>query len=170
VGAQIEKLDEFIQSKQANKSASIPSEAHLTEHCYLELFGQVINGTVPGMAVNDTPEPMDDVRMDAMQLLDKPPNPTDPNPNSKLVGWQKRLEIGTCRARLYDGLPERFPVGNYEHQSYYVSILSRYWAFRETIELKKASEREYSEEILVYRGADQKPMIDRKTTLSVAPQ
>jgi|ERR1700730_8560351 len=119
----------------APKQQPGPSAAeHSTEHCYLELFGMVIGGTVPGMVVNDTPEPMDEVRMDVMQLQDKPPSDLDPNPNSKLVGWQKRLEIGTCRARLSDGLNERFPIGDHDHLSYSIWISSRYWTFRETIE------------------------------------
>jgi hypothetical protein len=142
-------------------------DQHLVAQCYLELFGQVIEGTVPGIVVNQTIEPMDDVRMDVAQLLDKPISANDPNPNSKLVGWQKRLDIGTCRARLSDGLSDRFPVGNYDHLAYSVWISSRYWTFRETIDLKKKSAQQYSEKVTVYRAADTKPLIETETMLSI---
>jgi len=142
-------------------------DQHLVAQCYLELFGQVIDGTVPGMIVNQTIEPMDDVRMDVAQLLDKPISADDPNPNSKLVGWQKRLDIGTCRARLSDGLSDRFPIENHDHLAYSVWISSRYWTFRETIDLKKKSAQQYSEKITVYRAADAKPLIETETILPI---
>jgi hypothetical protein len=146
-----------------------PDTSHLTAQCYLELFGQIINGTVPGMIVNQTPEPMDDVRMDVTQLLDKSRSDPDPNPNSKIVGWEKRIEVGTCRARLMDGLDERFPIGNHDHLAYSVWITSRYWTFREDIDLNRKSNREYSEKIVVYRGGEQKPMIETETSVYVTP-
>jgi hypothetical protein len=108
------------QTKNERSAKGSTDNQHLAARCYLELFGQVIDGTVPGMIVNQTIEPMDDVRMDVTQLLDKPISANDPNPNSKLVGWQKRLDIGTCRARLSDGLSDRFPIGSYDHLAYSV--------------------------------------------------
>ena len=144
------------------------SDEHLVGECYLTFAGQIFNRTVPVMIVNQTPEPVDDVRMDVMQLLDKPKNNSDPNPNSKLVGWEKRLDIGTCRARLSDGLEQRFPVGSYDHQSYSVWISSRYWTFRETIDLNKRTEREYGVKIAVYRGGNNKPVKEIDTVIYAA--
>ena len=118
------------------------------------------------MVINQTSQPVDDVRIQATQLLYK--NLSDADTDTKLVGWQKQLDIGTCRARLSLGLEERFPVGDHERILYDLWILTRFETFRESIKLQKKSPQQYSEELKLYRGADQKPILERSNVLPIA--
>lgn len=77
---------------------------------FVTFVGQVLNGSAPMTQVNQTDIPLDDVHLSVTQSVLKSAH--DPGPWTS--EWQKEIEVGTARAKLTIGLPERFFVGNHD--------------------------------------------------------
>lgn len=96
---------------------------------FISFLGQVINGAAPMIQINQTDTPLDDVRLIVTQSLPK----SDSDPGPWPMGWQKEIEIGTCRAKLTIGLADRFPVGGQKWIRFDITMLTRLRTHREII-------------------------------------
>jgi hypothetical protein len=131
-------------------------------YCYLDFSGQAINWHAGVLVVNMTSQPVDNVKMEISEVLYK--SETD---QSGTMLWGTSLNIGTCRARLIEGLEMRVPVADEQHLTYDIFIISRNQMFREIIKLTRESSNRYGENLQVFRGAEQTPFLSRTGALSL---
>jgi hypothetical protein len=117
---------------------------------FVRFLGQVIDGYAPMMQENQTDAPLDNVQL---QVIESVPN-SETDWDHGIVVWQKDIEIGTCRARLTTGLPDRFPVGGQKRLFFHIFMMTRLQTYRETMKLVRTSNREYAAELNFYRGGD----------------
>ncbi len=178
-----DELKTPVTSASSTKASTHPTEATSTSHvpytaprvqpqqpppeqlafCYVSFVGQVLNGYAPIMLVNNDTYPVDNVRLDITETY----NPVKNGDTiTSSVGYQKQLDVGTCRARMHEGLQERLPVQR-ERLEYDILIMSRYYPYREHIELHKEGAG-YEGNLTVYRGGSQTPLVSRTFTLGIA--
>jgi hypothetical protein len=160
------------------EQAAIPSETQakkevihdpqLSPAGFVSFIGQVIDGQAPMMQENQTETPLDDVHLSIVASVPKSAEPQNDNEwGSGTVVWQKEIDIGTCRARLTTGLPERFPIAGQKYLYFHILMMTRLQSYRETIKLTKTSDKEYSGE-LTFFGGDAKPIYTRNIKLGIA--
>ena len=80
--------------------------------------------------------------------------------------WQKEIDIGTCRARLTTGLPERFPISGHKFLWFSIFMMTRFRSYRETIKLTKTSDKEYAADLNFY-GDEIKAIFTRDMKLPI---
>lgn len=118
----------------------VTSSVDIAPAGFISFFGQVINGLAPMMQENQTPTPLDDVRLSIIGSV--PDSDTDWNSTGR-VFWKKQIDIGTVRALLSAGLLERFPVGGQKRIQFFIFMETRLRSYIENIYLTKTSETEY---------------------------
>lgn len=136
---------------------------------FIGFLGQVVDGYAPMMQENQTDTPLDDVRLTVVKSI---PNGSNPQSDSEwgagTVTWHKEIEIGTCRARLTIGLPERFPIGGENKIQFYIVILTRLYTFREIIQLTKENDNQYKAKLRFFGPTSgSEPMYERANTLGI---
>ncbi len=125
---------------------------------YITFSGQIIDGYAPMMQVNQTKEPLDNVKLHIIKSI-----PTDESHGT--VVWQKEINIGTCPALLTKGMDERFPVSGEEKIHFDIFMETRFRTYREEIDLLKVGKDKYDAHLKFNNGEYEQQMTLTMVTL-----
>jgi hypothetical protein len=151
-------------SRAAKESPTkVPPLSRIQPAGFLILVGQILDGTAAMMQANQSKTPLYDVHLSITQSQLK----TKGDPGPWKIRWQKEIDIGTCRALLTIGLPDRLPIYGEEHVRFDIFMLTRFRTYSEIITLEKVSVTKYEATMSFFETPSTSPSYTEVKVLTV---